>query len=202
MKGYNGDYFSTIRNKVAEMFQIAVLHKHIPINKFATLFVNSPIAHAFETADPIYALGKSARELVEILIGEDDDSFMIAESASPEYWVGWVLASAQFMLNKSYKTLISAYPCGDVLDNYFPYHEMDINHIVDIYAEKIKENNPLKTIREQRKLSQSELATISNVPIRNIRAYEQGKLDIAKAQADTVLSLARALNCSFEDLIY
>ena len=202
MKGYNGDYFSTIRNKVAEMFQIAVLYKHIPINKFATLFVNSPIAHAFETADPIYALGKSARELVEILIDEDDESFTIAESASPEYWVGWVLASAQFMLNKSYKTLINAYPCDDVLNNYFPYHEMDINHIVDIYAEKIKENNPLKTIREQRKLSQSELATISNVPIRNIRAYEQGKLDLAKAQADTVLSLARALNCSIEDLIY
>lgn len=202
MKGYNGDYFSTIRNKVAEMFQIAVLYKRIPINKFAILFVNSPIAHAFETADPIYALGKSARELVEILIGEDDDSFMIAESASPEYWVGYVLASAQFILNKSYKTLIKAYPCDEVLDNYFPYHEMDINHIVDIYAEKIKENNPLKTIREQRKLSQSELATISNVPIRNIRAYEQGKLDIAKAQTDAVFSLARALNCSIEDLIY
>ena len=47
-----------------------------------------------------------------------------------------------------------------------------------------------------------EMDANSSVPIRNIRAYEQGKLNIAKAQADTVFALARALSCKVEDLIY
>ena len=200
---YKGYCQEIIRKKLAEMFEIAVLLKHIPIDNFANLFANSPIATAFERIDPVYSLGKSARELVEILLNEnDDDSFLLGESASPEFWVGWSLASAQFVLNKSYKTLINVFPCEKVLDYYFPYHEMDTMKIIDVYAKKLQKNNPLKIMREKRKLSQSELASISSVPIRNIRAYEQGKLNIAKAQADTVFALARALSCKVEDLIY
>ena len=45
------------------------------------------------------------------------------------------------------------------------------------------------------------MANISGVPLRTVKAYEQEKLDISKAQADTLYKLARTFNCTIEDLI-
>ena len=50
-------------------------------------------------------------------------------------------------------------------------------------------------------ISQSELAVKSEAPVRTIQQYEQRKKDINKAQAVTLLRLARSLNCKVEDLI-
>lgn len=50
-------------------------------------------------------------------------------------------------------------------------------------------------------LSQSELAGQADVPVRTIQQYEQRQKDINKAQAETLLRLARALNCNVEDLM-
>ena len=50
-------------------------------------------------------------------------------------------------------------------------------------------------------LSQSELAGQADVPVRTIQQYEQRQKDINQAQAETLLRLARALNCNVEDLM-
>lgn len=59
----------------------------------------------------------------------------------------------------------------------------------------------LKTIREQKDLSQGKLAIASGVNKQMICFYEQGVKDINKAQAITVYKLASALGCRMEDLI-
>ena len=59
----------------------------------------------------------------------------------------------------------------------------------------------LKSMREEKGLSQSELSKKSGVPLRNIQAYEQGYNDINKAQVITVLKLAEALDCDVYDII-
>lgn len=59
----------------------------------------------------------------------------------------------------------------------------------------------LKFMRECRGFSQSKLAELSRVPLRNIQAYEQGYKDINKAQCVTVLQLAEALDCDIYDII-
>ena len=59
----------------------------------------------------------------------------------------------------------------------------------------------LKQIREVKNLSQSKLAEISGVDIRNIQYYEQGYRDINKAQAVTLHKLAQALECKIEDIL-
>ena len=59
----------------------------------------------------------------------------------------------------------------------------------------------LKFMREEKGLSQSELAKKSGVPLRNIQAYEQGYKDINKAQVITVLQLSEALECDVYDII-
>lgn len=59
----------------------------------------------------------------------------------------------------------------------------------------------LKQIREVKNLSQSKLAEISGVDIRNIQYYEQGYRDINKAQAVTLHKIAQALECNIEDIL-
>ena len=78
---------------------------------------------------------------------------------------------------------------------------MDITHSMDLIAKYLKPVCPLKEIRQRHGLSQTQLANLSNVPLRTIKSYEQGTVDIAKAQAETLYALAQILNCSIEDLI-
>ena len=59
----------------------------------------------------------------------------------------------------------------------------------------------LKFMREEKGLSQSELAKASGVPLRNIQAFEMGYRDINKAQVLTVLQLSEALECDVYDII-
>ena len=79
---------------------------------------------------------------------------------------------------------------------------MDINQILEVFKQKIQKYSPLKEARERIKMSQQELSLLTDIPVRTIRAYEQNKLDISKAQVNTVSVLSRALRCSVEHLIY
>ena len=176
--------------------------KKININSFANLFINSRICQAFETMDPIYILGKSSSELLGMIIDKPPVDIYTASFATPEYWVGWVLGYAHVCFKKSFETLIKVFPCRELINYYFPYHEMDINQIIDVFKDRLMKYSPLKEARERIGLSQSDLSLMSDVPIRTIRAYEQNKLDIKKAQVDTVLTLAKVLRVSVDYLIY
>lgn len=59
----------------------------------------------------------------------------------------------------------------------------------------------LKRLRTEKHYSQGQLAYISKVNIRTIKAYEQRSRDINKASVDTLYKLATALGCSMEDLL-
>lgn len=59
----------------------------------------------------------------------------------------------------------------------------------------------LKRIRKDRGMSQSQLADASAVSIRMIQYYEQGANDINRAEARNVYKLAKALNCTMEELL-
>ena len=198
---YNEQFLEIIQRKVAVMFELAVLEENIEIDTFAQKFVSSSVGHALEVADPVYALGKSANELLALILSNEPLNIETGSYASPEYWAGWVLAYAQWYFNKPYAAIIAAIPCSKILDNYFPYHEMDITHSMDLIAKYLKPVCPLKQIRQKRGISQTQLSNLSNVPLRTIKAYEQGTVDIAKAQAETLYSLAQTLNCSIEELI-
>ncbi len=198
---YNEQFIGVIQPKVAAMFELAVLEEHIDIDAFAKKFISSPVCHALENADPVYALGKSANELLSLILGNEPLNIETSSYASPEYWVGWVLSYAQWNFNKPYSTIITAIPCSKLLDNYFPYHEMDISQSMELIAKYLKPVCPLKEIRQKRGISQTQLANLSNVSLRAIKAYEQGTVDISKAQAETLYALAQTLNCTIEDLI-
>ena len=199
---YREQYAEIIQHKTAEIFELAVLNEKLNIDNFANKFVNSVVATAFESMDPIYILGRSSNELIASIMDKPPVDIYSAAFASPEYWVGWVLGYAQTSLKKSFKTLIKIFPCSELINYYFPFHEMDIGQIIDVFKEKLSKYSPLKERREAMGLSQDDLSLLSDVPVRTIRTYEQNKLDIKKAQADTVSALAKALRCSIDYLIY
>ena len=84
---------------------------------------------------------------------------------------------------------------------YHPYHEADEMKTIEVIKELFPNTSALKTLRKKRKLTQEQLAILSGVNIRTIRSYEQGTIDLAKAQGETLLMLAKALSCSTEDLL-
>lgn len=61
--------------------------------------------------------------------------------------------------------------------------------------------NKLQEKRKLRELSQSQLAKLSDVPLRTLTKYESGELEINKAKAEVVYRLAKTLGCKVEDLI-
>lgn len=198
---YNKQYLDTIQTKLAEMFELAVLTENIPIDTFAERFLSSHICIAFEKADPVFVLGKSANELLAILLDKTPKNIETSDFASPEYWVGYVLAYAQWYLNKPYKLLLSVFPCGKLINEYFPYHEMDISKSLELFTARLPVVSKLKEFRKRKNLSQNELSLLSGIPVRTIKSYEQGTADISKAQAETLYSLSETLGCSIEDLI-
>lgn len=198
---YNDEFLPTIQAKLASIIELAVSDEKIEIDEFVRLFLCSPVCRALETANPILALGKSANELLGIVLQKEPHEIEVSSYASPEYWVGYTLAYVQWYFNKPYRELVAAYPCSKLLDNYFPYHETDITNSLDLYRARLNLDCKLKTLRIVKKLSQSQLAVLSGVPVRTIKAYEQGKVDICKAQAETLYAIAQVLNCSIEDLI-
>ena len=81
---------------------------------------------------------------------------------------------------------------------------MDIQQFVDKMNQLYRTARPdtnLKSLRILAGLTQSMLADEAQVPLRTIQQYEQRQKDINKAQADTLLRLARVLNCDVEDLV-
>ena len=57
----------------------------------------------------------------------------------------------------------------------------------------------LKELREQAGITQLQLAEKSGVPIRTIRAYEQGQRDMMEASYRIIKALADALDVKVED---
>ncbi len=198
---YNDDFLPILQSKLASMFELASLVKKMPVDDFAAKFIASPICHSLEIADPVFVLGKSANELLGLVLHEPPLSVETDSFASPEFWLGYTLAYMQWYFNKPYSSLVGVFSCSDLLSYYFPYHEMDIRHSIELFALRLKSKSPLKCFRMAKHLSQSQLAFLSGVALRNIKAYEQGKVDISKAQAETLYALSKTLNCTMEDLI-
>lgn len=72
---------------------------------------------------------------------------------------------------------------------------------LDYDTMSIEDASILKSHRERRGMSQSELAKESGVNVQAIQHYEQGFRDLNGARAITVKHIADALGCRMEDLI-
>ena len=87
---------------------------------------------------------------------------------------------------------------------YGVYHEAPEERFAatadDILREKFPETR-LKRIRSAYGCSQAHLAKLSGIGLRSIQMYEQRRKNINKAEAESILRLARALGCEMEDIM-
>lgn len=206
---YSESYLRNAKNCLSSCFDYAINDCRLAPDWLAALFVNTGYAEQFGRGNPAYVAGMSGVELARAVITKAYGQKALpepasAEGCSPEYWAGWALAEYQWYSGRRFKDIFERVPLSRVIAIYAVYHEMDITNFVDAMEEccKAAEGDcKLKRIREDRGLSQAELAAQSGVNLRNIQMYEQRVNNIDKAQAHIVYKLSRVLGCDVEDLL-
>ena len=188
------------------MLDFAVYDLEEDLSPFYLKFLQSKICSKFERGESTVIVGKSGVELALDIIGDETlaSKYRPAANRTPEYWCGWALAYFQWQTNLGFKEINKYISISEILAMYSPYHEMDISQFCDKMIElynKRKNNTNLKALRLDAGLSQSELAEISDIPVRTIQQYEQKQKNINAAKAETVVKLAKALNCTVEALM-
>ena len=204
---YNELYLNNARNTLGTMLDYAVNFMDENIDMFFAKFITSGIADNFGFGNPTFITGKTGVDLfldVQRMYGQTYNYIApyMTTNRSPEYWTGHYLAYAQWFLNVAFRDITFAVPISEIRSWYYTDHETDVMRFTDkIWNRILKANDNLKLIRNRMGLSQSELANLSGVNIRNIQLFEQGKNDISKAQYNTLNSLARTLNCREQDFV-
>lgn len=198
---YNELYLSRAMHTLGSLFDLAMVQTGIPAPEFEKQFSESPLAARWQSGEPSILCGKSAPELLAELTGQQPVAPESDFDRSPEYWSGYILCYVQWATNRPFSDLFAVIPLTELLRLYPTLHEADISKTLSVYKSRLFPETPLKTWRTKRGLSQSELAKISGIPIRTIRAYEQREADIDHAQYNTLAALAQALSCDVRDLI-
>lgn len=195
---YNEMYLNRIRELSALIFEICLYDLNMEDIDFIDKVINSSIINDLSNAD-VDIIGRSSIELIyELLnIKINKNNYLYKD----EYWIGFNIAYLSWYYNKSFKEVLSEVNLNEFRKLYITYHEMDERHLKDYLSTRLGVKSKLKEMRLKRRLSQSQLAYLSDVNIRNIKTYEQNENDINKAQVNILLSLARVLNCSIEDIL-
>ena len=206
---YNELYLNDAKENLAEFFDYAINSCKFDADFFAKLFVQSGYADKFERGNPAIIAGMSGIELAKKVITYAYPNWkfpekIFSEDRSNVYWAGWALAEYQWATCKRFKDIFSRISLSQIVSMYHVYHEMDIEHFIEDMSRKydsVEQDTHLKTIRENRGISQAKLAKLSGVSLRSIQMYEQKINNIDKAQAGTVYKLSRVLGCTVEDLL-
>ena len=206
---YNESYLNDAKQNLAEFFDYAIDVCLFDANLFSKLFIQSGYADKFERGNTAIVAGMSGIELAKKVITYAYPNWNfpeqnLCEDRSNIYWSGWALAEYQWVTAKRFKDIFSRVSLEEIISMYSVYHEMDIAHFIEDMNKKynsIEQETRLKTIRENRGISQAELSKLSGVKLRSIQMYEQKVNDIDKAQAGTVYKLSRVLGCTVEDLL-
>lgn len=208
-RAYSEFYLNNAKKRLAVFFDYAINNCKFQPDWITKLFITTGYAEQFERGNPAYLAGMSGIELVHEVVKKAYGSKKLPPSSqesgySPAYWAGWALAEYQWYTGRRFKDIFDRIPLSAILPMYLAYHEMDITNFISAMEEKFKavdRDVNLKTIRENRGLSQDELAEQSGVNVRTIRSYEQKTNEIDKAQAQTLYKLSRVLGCDVEDLL-
>lgn len=198
---YNEIYLNTVMHNLAALFHIAINDLEIEADTFANQFANSRVASGIEAGTPNMLAGKSAIEMLMIILDNKIDNVVVPMERSKEYWAGWILANAQWYLNKSFKEILSVMSFSKLIGLYYPYHEANEMKTIEKIESYFPSISTLKEFRQKRNLTQEELALLSGVNIRSIRSYEQSQNKLFKAQGEILLMLAKTLDCTIEDLL-
>ena len=208
MNAYNKIYLDDAMQTAGAMVDCAVNVLGCSAKEFNSRFLASGIAECFSMGDVTCVAGRSGVELaleVMRLTGSNVSiSDCVISMSSPEYWAGWTLAHYQWHSGLSFKQLskVGLDMCS-VAAMFNPMHEADFSVFCQRADDMVKErmeSSPhwIKHIRKLRGITQKQLAEMTGVPIRQIRAYEQKVIDTSKAESRTIIDIRRCLHMGVE----
>lgn len=209
ISAYNRIYLPQARETLGAMLDYAVWNCKIECDRFFSLFVASGLADRFGHGDPKLVAGKSGVELTWDVLTKTGYATDLPKprynlNRSKTFWTGWAFAHCQWATSLSFRALAKHLPPSRFKGLYSPYHERDeralVEKVIQLYRAAKPESN-LKIQRQLRGLSQSELAELSEVPLRTLQQYEQRQKDILKANVAYAVSLSHVLGCSVEDIL-
>lgn len=206
---YDKNYLSLAQKNLACMIDYMVNELNVPLNTAWQYFLMSEMSVRFERGDCSVVAGISGIELAcnvlkQANVSVSQENNRLTYERSTEYWTGWAIAYYQWDTGLRFNEINHAVSIDEVCMMYNPYHEMDIRQFADKMNELYRLRKPETNLKRYRTLSgfsQSMLAERVGVPVRTIQQYEQRKKEINKAHAETLLRLAKVLNCNMEDLI-
>ena len=206
MRAYSEVYLEQAQYSLGSMLDHAVNDLSFGIDEFFTYFCVSGVAKSFGSGDCRYLAGMSGVELAAVVLEKTGlenrvRTPIVRLDRSQEFWTGWVLAYYQWWSMLSFEEIVLQMKPSALIRLYSPYHEMDITHIVQELDAVCRKATRLGNRRTFLGLSQSQLAKASGVPVRTIQEYEQRARSINKAQADTVVALAKALGTESANLL-
>ena len=208
-RAYQEIYLNKAQSVLGDAFDYAINTCGIAGNDFIKLFSASTVSGRMENGEPAALAGMSGIEIASEIISETTGKELSPKQKerfdrSKEYWIGWAVAYYQWYSGRKYSEIFRVFSYDDLLQMYHPLHEADISKFADIADAKVRAyftDTNLKRIRTTYGCTQAELAKRSGVSLRSIQMYEQHNKDINKASAETVLSLAKVLGCTMEDLL-
>ncbi len=199
---YNKSYLHDVKKNLACLMDIAINAEKLGEDEFGGMFAASDVARQIENGAPDMLSGKSATEMLAMILNRDVECTTVSTDRSEAYWAGWILALAQWETGRRFSEILAVTSVSDLMNMYYPLHEAPEEKTIDIIKDRLPQaESQLKLMRKKSGLSQRQLAFLSDVNLRSIRAYEQGTNDIAKAQGETLKQLATALNCTIEELL-
>ncbi len=209
MHAYDELYLNGARNALGNMLHFAVYDLKKDLSDFHKMFINSGIAERFGHGESALIAGCSGVELAYSVIFKTTGQYCSVKPSftsdkTPEYWAGWALAYYQWHSNISFAGIEEIVPINEIVSMYSPLHEADILKYVDVMDERMQigsDVSKLARLRAYAGLTQKLLSDRSGVSVRMIEQYEQGRKDISKASAETILRLSQALHCNMEDII-
>ena len=206
IRAYSDVYLDLAMENLASMLNQAVNDLGFDIDSFFSLFIASGVAKAVSTGDYRYLSGMSGYEVMCEVLEKVGLSGRIKEPTyrfdkTEEYWTGWVFAYYQWWSALTFDEIFNLFRPSEVRKFYYPYHEMDLESVCDLFDIRCRKYTRLKNRRLRLDLTQSELAKESGVPVRTIQQYEQRVRDIGNARVDVVVRLAKALGTSAEYLL-
>lgn len=175
------------------------------IGEFYDRMLAGSVIRHFENGNPRFLVGMSGIDLAQSVIestgGRFDRFDYVLEDRSVIFWTGWVLAYLQWFTGMSFEALKKrGMDERRVIRMYPAFHEADLSKFVASALEIMAASETgIPSLKRQRKsagFTQQELSERSGVSLRMIRAYEQNKQDISKAESEAVLNLASVLGCS------
>ena len=205
INAYDENLITYSRNNLAQFIDYGVNVLGVSLDGLWSRFLLSDLSVRFSKGDYSLITGMSGIELAyEVTDFKFEYNQSIVQNDSVEYWLGSVLAYAQWKLNISFQTINKYLPVSELASMYNPFHQLPDDKFVDfiITAIKVRKGKTnLEIFRREAKLSRSELSAKSGAPLRMIEHYEQRVKNINKANSEYLLALAKALYVDVDSLL-